>query len=123
MIQVLFYGDRLDDGTRELLEIFDFTKNARMTARMYKNIVYELEYIRDYNTERKYAKALVFSDDKIVLTVETSLFDFDDEDMILTSINQVTQRCYSRKHLNPAHNPGPLPVRGYKGGLIQALLL
>lgn len=98
MIQVLFYGDRLDDGTRELLEIYNFTKDDRLTFRMYKNIVFNLEFLRDEYTERKYAKAIVFSGDKVVLSIETALFDFDDEDMILNSVNQITTRCYSRKH-------------------------
>ena len=28
MIQVLFYGDRLDDGTREWLETFEYTNDT-----------------------------------------------------------------------------------------------
>lgn len=98
MIQVLFYGDKLDDGTRELLEIFNFTRNNRLTARMYKSIIFNLEFLRDEYTERKYAKAFVFSGDKVAFTMDSYVFDFDDEDMIITHVNQITTRCYTRKH-------------------------
>lgn len=98
MIRVYFYGDKLDDGTRELLEIFDFTRNDRLTARMYKSIIFNLEFIRDGYTERKYAEAIVFSGDKVVLRIGSYVFDFDDSDMIITHVNQITTRCYTRKH-------------------------
>lgn len=98
MIQVLFYGDKLDDGTRELLEIYDYIRNDHLTARMYKSIVYNLEFLRDWYTERKYAKAYVFSGDKVMCTIETRVFEFDDEDMIAIRVNQIMTRCYTRRH-------------------------
>ena len=98
MIQVLFYGDKLDDGTRELLETYDYTRNDHLTARMYRSIIYNLEFLRDRYTERKYAKAYVFSGDKVVCTIETCVFDFDDEDMIITYVNEISTRCYTRRH-------------------------
>ena len=88
MIQVLFYGDCLDDGTREWLETMEYSEAVHLTSRMYKNIVFNLDYLRDYATERKFAKACIFSGDKFVCSVETRAFDFDDKDMIFISVRR-----------------------------------
>lgn len=98
MIQVLFYGDRLTDGTRKWLLTIEFPEGARFTSRIYKNIVYNLEFLCDHFTDFKCARAYVFNGDKVALTIDTEVFDFDDEDVVIISVNTITTRCYTRKH-------------------------
>lgn len=94
MIAIYFYGDKQDDGTRELLEIYQFYKAKKFTHRHYKSVLLNLDCLRDFYTEGKYVKAMVFNGDKYAFCIESFSLQFGDETIVYYSINGDIRRHY-----------------------------
>ena len=93
MIAIDFYGDKLEDGTRELLEIHHYQKAKGFTNRHYKSTLLSLDFLRDY-TSSKYVKAMVFNNDKYAFCIESFSLQFGDETVVYYSINGDIKRHY-----------------------------
>lgn len=94
MIAIDFYGDKQDDGTRELLEIYHFTKAKRFTHRHYKAALLNLDCLRDFYTDGKYVKAMVYNNDKYAFCIESFSLQFGNEIVVYYSINGDIKRHY-----------------------------
>lgn len=98
MIDIEFYGDKQEDGTRELLETYHFTKAKKFTRRHYKAALLRLDVLRDLYTDRKYVKAMVFNDDKYAFCIESFSLTFGDDTVVYYSIKGDIRRHYQVKH-------------------------
>ena len=94
MISIDFYGDKQDNGTRELLEIYQFTKAKKFTHRHYKEVLFNLDCLRDFYTDWKYVKAMVFNGDKYAFCIESFSLTFGEDTVVYYAINGDIKRHY-----------------------------